>query len=160
LIISLTPDLYQRINQEMSGLRSDTSARCILLSDSAGNVLLKLGDLGGLPTEAITSLLCGGIATLLEAGRNIDDRDVINLAYREGKHSDLYAINIRDNWVLIIVIDRGQMATRLGTVWFYARKSVDRLTQILDQVPMNKQQIKLDAHADKAYNDELDKLFK
>ncbi len=160
MIISLTPDLYQRMNDEVNKLRSDTSARCILLTDSMGNVLLKLGDLGGLPTEAITSLLCGGVATLLEAGKSIDDRDVINLAYREGKNSDLYAINIRESWVLIIVIDRGEMSTRLGTVWFYARKSVDQLTRILDEVPKGKQHLKLDAPDRQAYNNELEKLFK
>lgn len=157
---SLTPELYQKINIELSGLLADTSARCILLSDSVGNVLIKLGDLGGLPTEAITSLLCGGIATLLEAGRNFEDRDVINLAYREGKQSDLYAINIRENWVLIIVIDRGQMSPRLGTVWFYARKSVVQLNTLLEQSPKNEPPMKFDASVDEAYNDELDKLFK
>ena len=43
----------------------------------------------------IAALLGGSIATLIEAGRTIDnDEEAINLGYREAQKGNLYVINI------------------------------------------------------------------
>lgn len=154
--------LYSEANLLIEQLRTDTNARCILISDMVGRIILKVGNIDDLPIDSITSLLSGGIATLLEAGRNIDNHDVINLAYREGKQSDLYAINIRSEWLLILVIDRGDLYERLGTVWYYARKTTlqmgDVLAKIKDFQPISEASDKT-LDQTQAYSDELDKLF-
>ena len=134
-------------------------ARCILLSDPAGNIIHRVGNIDGMATDAITTLLCGGIATLVEAGRNIDDNVVINLAYREGKQSDLYAINIGSQLVLIAVIDKGKYYERLGSVWFYARKTAMELNELLQQPVDVRTEVKFEGAMEQALNDELDKLF-
>jgi DNA-binding NarL/FixJ family response regulator len=147
------------IQKEIEELRRNTHARTILLNDSSGNILYRLGTMDGLPLEAFTSLLCAGLATLVEAGKSLDDGDAINLAYREGKLSDLYAINISGQWVMVLVIDRGQNYERLGSVWYYARKSALQLKQILDASSQEKTKMKFDGAINQAYSDELDKLF-
>jgi FixJ family two-component response regulator len=151
--------LYARVNTRMDQLLADTTARCILLCDPSGRTIHVVGDTRDLAIDSITSLLSGGIATLLEAGKNLDEQGVINLAYREGKQSDLYAINIHDDWILIIVIDRGQMYQRLGTVWFYARKATVDLNVLREELSKIKPVQAIDPQLDNAYNDELDKLF-
>jgi hypothetical protein len=157
--MDLADALYAKVNTRMDQLLADTTARCILLCDPSGRIIHLVGDTHDLAIDSITSLLSGGIATLLEAGKSLDEQGVINLAYREGKQSDLYAINIHDDWILIIVIDRGQMYQRLGTVWFYARKATLDLNVLREELSKIKPVQKMDEQLDDAYNDELDKLF-
>ena len=156
---SLAMALYEDVKAQLSQLQADTGARCILLCDPAGRIIHTVGDTGGLAIDAITSLLSGGIATLLEAGKNLDEQGVINLAYREGKQSDLYAVNIHDDWILIIVIDRGQMYQRLGTVWFYARKATLELNHLREELEKVQLPRSMDAPLNQAYDEELDRLL-
>jgi hypothetical protein len=151
--------LYKQVNSRLDSLLADTSARCILLCDPAGRIINQVGDTRGLSIDAITSLLSGGMATLLEAGKNLDEAGVINLLYREGKQADLYGINIHDDWILIIVIDRGTMFQRLGTVWFYARKAAVDLNNVREELNKVQAVAAVEGHMDQAYTDELDKLF-
>jgi CheY-like chemotaxis protein len=156
---SLSESMYGQINTELSGLRESTNARCILVSDTYGRVLITAGDTEGLPIDAITSLLGGGVATLLEAGSSLDDGDVINLAYREGMKSDLYAVNIGQQLLLILVIDRGLFYNRLGTVWFYTRQTVINLNKIVEQAKTEQPNAVGSGNLNQAYSDELDRLF-
>jgi CheY-like chemotaxis protein len=151
--------LYEEIQDYLEILLGETSARCILLCDNVGRVIQQTGNLGGLAIDAVTSLISGGIATLLEAGKNLEDEAVINLAYREGKHSDLYAINISEDWILIIIIDRGQMFQRLGSVWYFARKAAFELQQIHQSIEEGKPSPIFDKTTDKYYSDELNRLL-
>jgi hypothetical protein len=100
------------------------------------------------------------MATLLEAGKNLDEAGVINLLYREGKTADLYGINIQDDWILIIVIDRGTMFQRLGTVWFYARKAAVDLNKVREELNQVQAVTVGEGHMGQAYTEELDKLFR
>ena len=107
------------------------------------------------------SPLCcvGELPPWLRPGKNLDDGNAINLAYREGKLSDLYAISIGGQWVMVLVIDRGQNYERLGSVWYYARKSALQMKQVLDASSQEKPKMKFDGAINQAYSDELDKLF-
>jgi CheY-like chemotaxis protein len=153
-------DQFAKAKVMIEQLRADTTARCILLCDIVGNVAIQAGEINDLPVEAITSLLSGGIATLLEAGQSIDQNDVINLAYREGRQADLYAINIRRDWILILVIDRGDTYQRLGSVWYYARKTTLALGEELEKVRPGALNSNGETSADPSYDDEVDKLFR
>jgi DNA-binding response OmpR family regulator len=157
--VTLTEALYAQVSVRLDQLLADTTARCILLCDPAGRIIHLAGNTGGLAIDAITSLLSGGIATLLEAGKNLEEDSVINLAYREGKLADLYAINIHDDWIMIIVIDRGQMYQRLGTVWFYARKATVDLNRLREELDKVQPQTMMSSPLNDEYSDELDKLF-
>jgi hypothetical protein len=152
--------LYKKVSIRMDALLADTSARCILLCDPAGRIINQIGDTRGLSIDAITSLISGGMATLLEAGKNLDEAGVINLLYREGKQADLYGINIHDDWILIIVIDRGTLFQRLGTVWFYARKAAVDLNTVREELNKVQPVAAAEGHMNQAYTEELDKLFR
>jgi hypothetical protein len=108
----------------------------------------------------MASLLGGSIATLREAGRAMDgDQNAINLAYREGMREYLYALNIGRRMILILIIDRGQYSSRLGTVWYYAQRVAVNLRQILREAEYVDPQKIFDPKIDQAFNLELDKLF-
>lgn len=159
-ILILSHKRHQQISQLLEQLRSDVSARCLFLADVQGHIIARLGNADQISMEETASLLGGSIATLREAGHAIDgDPDAINLAYREGKHEYLYALNIGQRLLLVLIIDRGQYTSRLGTVWYYAQQVVVTLRQILRETEYaNPRQI-FDARVDQAFQSELDKLF-
>jgi CheY-like chemotaxis protein len=159
-VLVLSDQKYREINTLLEHLRAEVSGRCICLTDPDGRIIARTGDIEKLPTEEIGTLLGGGIATLQEAGRTLDgDADAINLAYREGKREDLYAVNIGQQLLLILVINRGPYSSRLGSVWYHARQAVVRLRETLSEAEYaNPQQIFSEA-IDQAFNSELDKLF-
>jgi CheY-like chemotaxis protein/predicted regulator of Ras-like GTPase activity (Roadblock/LC7/MglB family) len=155
--------VYRNIDTLLKQVRSEVSARAIFLTDIGGNIICKNGHTDDHPIESITSLLGGGIATLVEAGRQVDGEcNTIHLAYREGKQEDIYALNVGQNHLLILLVSRGPYSSRLGSVWYHARSAAINLQDILGKAdenqPAQANQIFEEA-VDQAFNTELDKLF-
>ena len=108
----------------------------------------------------IASLLSGGMATLQAAGQALDqDSNAINLSYREGKRDNLYAINIGQQLLLILVIENSAYSSRLGSVWYYARQTAVSLRQTLGEAEYATAPQIFDEDMNQAFSDELDKLF-
>lgn len=126
----LSDERYNQVNQQLVKLKSDIGARCIFLTDAEGLVITRIGVVDKIPLEQIASLVAGSVATLLEAGRVIDgETETINLAYREGKHENLCVVNIGKKMLLIIVFGKGPYSSRLGTVWYFARRTARTLLE-------------------------------
>lgn len=155
---SLSKEQYSKCNDHLIKLRNDVGARCIMLSDPVGRVLLSTGTIDGISSDTITSLLGGGLATLLEAGKDLDPDVILNLSYREGQKTDLYAVNIGKLLILIIIIDKGRFHNKLGTVWYYARQAALSLESFLSHTnPVDNQPIFEDVNGD-TISDEIDRL--
>ena len=156
---SLTKEQYSKCDSGLIKLRNDINARCIMLSDPVGRVLISTGSLDGISSDTITSLLGGGLATLLEAGKELDMDAVLNLSYREGRKTDLYALNIGKVLILIIIIDKGRFHNKLGTVWYYARQTALLLESIvISGYNVPNQPIFDDVNSD-TISDEIDRLI-
>jgi len=158
--LTFTEQLYEESQAMMDALLRETNARCIVLSDTDGRILLQSGATQDMAIDEVAALMGGGMSTLLEVGKSLQDEDVINLTYREGNISDLYAINIGVRLILLLVIDRGPFYTRLGTVWFYARQTAINLMEKMDQAAAVAPAHVFDESTTEAYNQELDRLFK
>lgn len=156
---SLSKEQYSKCNASLIKLRNDINARCIMLSDPVGRVLISTGSLEGISSDTITSLLGGGLATLLEAGKELDMDAVLNLSYREGKKTDLYALNIGRVLILIIIIDRGRFHNKLGTVWYYARQTALLLESIVVNGYNVPDQPIFDDIGSDTISDEIDRLI-
>jgi hypothetical protein len=125
----------KQVEQHIDKLLIESGARCVLFCEINGTVITKVGNTEGLPLDDITSLLGGSIATILQVGVKIDgEGDVSNLAYREGKQKDLYAINVGRTYLLILMIDRAEFSNKLGAVWYYARRTAIELRNSLGEV--------------------------
>jgi len=109
----------------------------------------------------MASLLGGGIATLQEAGKVLSDEAIINLTYREGTKTDLYAINVGTQFMIIILIDKKAGFAKMGSIWYYARQTALSLNEYLNDRSLDpsgdSESSDLD---DQAVSDELDRLFK
>ena len=58
-----------------------------------------------------------------------------------------------------VVIDRGSMFQRLGTVWFYARKATVDLNVLREELAKVQPTASGAGQLNKAYTEELEKLF-
>jgi hypothetical protein len=72
----------------------------------------------------------------------------------------LYALNIGQRLLLMILIDRQAYSSRLGSVWYYARQAAVNLRETLgkNEVPATPE-IFMEEEIDQAFADELDKLL-
>jgi CheY-like chemotaxis protein len=133
-ILILSDERYRDVMQKLEDLKANVSARSIFLSNLAGQVIAYTGDEDKNAIEKIASLVGGGMATLIESGRIFDDsEDSLNLAYREGPEDCLYAINIGEQLLLILVLHNGPYASRIGSVWFYAQRAAKDMVQAFSQ---------------------------
>lgn len=159
-ILILSDNRYQEIIGLLEALQTDVGARCIFLTDTNGRLIARTGDVGNMQVEEIASLLCGGMATLQEAGRVLDrDENAIHLTYREGQEDNLYAINIGQQLLLIVIIEQGTYSSRLGSVWYYAQQTAVTLHHNLNETDQTTTPNFFDEQFDEAFDSELDKLF-
>jgi len=132
-VFVLSENDYRQVIQILRKLQADVGARYIFLTDNEGRYIAFTGIDDNVNFRKIATLLGGSIATLIEAGRTIDnDEEAINLGYREAKKGNLYVINIGRQFLLIIAIDRGPSSSRLGTVWYCAQATVLALREKFD----------------------------
>ncbi len=159
-LLVLSEDDYRMLNLVLQQLQAEVGARCVFLTDGEGRYIARTGQVNDLPIARISSLLGGSIATLAEAGRTIDGNDnVINLAYREGKSDNLYAINIGAQHLLIILIERGPFSSRLGSVWISAQRAATSLLEGLNNAKYASPGNVLGEDLEQAVHGELEKLF-
>ncbi len=156
---ALSEEQYQTIHKLLNQLQIDVSARCIFLTNPAGQTILRIGDAGKIAVEKVASLVGGSIAALLEAGQVLDEQmENTTLVYREGKNETMYALNVGAKMLLILIIDRGQYSSRLGSVWYYAQQVATNLQQLLSKSESRPKQ-GLKGLIDQAFDDELDKIL-
>lgn len=159
-ILILSDERYREVIQQLEVLQDDVGTRSIFLADIGGNVIAHIGDEDGYSIEQIASLLGGGMATLIESGRVFDDdNESINLAYREGPKNCLYAISIGEQLLLILILDNGPYASRIGSVWFYAQRAAQKMRQTLGDADYASPQHIFDEVTGEDLQKELDGLF-
>jgi CheY-like chemotaxis protein len=158
-ILVLSDTDYRAVTTVLSRLQGEVSARCVLLADGEGRCLARTGNVEDLDMTAIASLLGGSMTTLNEAGKAVDPSDSgVNLAYREGKMEDLYAINVAA-FLLIIVIDRGPFSCRMGSVWYSAQRAAGELREKFRTADVHTTQNTLGEDMEHALYGELQKIF-
>ncbi|MBN1439410.1 MAG: response regulator [Anaerolineales bacterium] len=158
-ILVLSEKDYREVDRVLCQLQGDVAARCILLADSEGRCLARAGNVENFDLTQLASLLGGSMTTLGEAGKAVDPSDGgVNLAFREGKQQDLYAVNV-GSFLLVIVIDRGPFSTRLGSVWYSAQKAVVDLREKFRTADMRTTEKTIGQDMEQALYGELQKIF-
>lgn len=161
-ILILSEKRYQTVTDMLEQLQADVGAQCIMLSDAAGHILARTGDTERLRLSEIVPLLSGVVSSLLEVGRSLADnsQEAINLVYREGAHENLFVVNVGQDILLVVAIERGQYNSRLGSVWYYARQSALSLRKIVgDADAATVPQVLLGEDVADSFDDALEDLF-
>jgi two-component system response regulator (stage 0 sporulation protein F) len=158
-ILVLSDTDYREVDRVLCRLQGDVAARCILLADSEGRCLARAGNVEDLDLTQIAALLGGSMTTLDEAGKAVDpNTEGVNLAYREGKREDLYAVNV-GSFLLILVIDRGPFSSKLGSVWYSAQKAAAELREKFRSADFHTTENTLGQDMEQALYGELQKIF-
>ncbi|MFP4344287.1 MAG: response regulator [Anaerolineales bacterium] len=120
-------ETFEAIARRLETLRYDTGARCILLADRQGQLLVEVGETEGVNSTLLLALLAGGFAASAELARQFGDGEAINLNFQEGSRYDIYSANVGDNLFVALVYDRRIQKSRVGMVWLYVRRAIDEL---------------------------------
>ena len=158
-LVVLSGESFEAIAQQLERLRYDIGALCILLADMQGQRLVEVGDVSSLDTVTLLSLLAGGFTASVELERQFGGGEAVNLNFHEGVHYEVYSANVGDNLFLAIVYDRRVQTSRIGIVWLYTRRTIERLLVIISTAETTTPVQPLDEDFGFSLMTELDTLF-
>ena len=151
---------YREIESILENLRLSTDARCVFLTDNEGRYIARTGAVDRLPLAKIASLLGGSLATLNEAGKNIDnDAEAINLAYRESPYGILNVVNVGPQFLLIIIFQNSSVDHRLPKIWPTVLATVHALREKIFRLEISPSDSRVDGTFNESISDELQKLL-
>ncbi len=155
----LSDKTFDAITQQLDNLRQDIGARCILLADMQGQCLATVGYTEDLKSATLLALLAGGFATSGELAHQFGDEEAVNLNFYQGTRHEIYSANVGENLFVALVYDRETQASRIGIVWLYTQRMIERLLPILSTARDEPAGEAMDAGFGSAVMTELDTLF-
>jgi hypothetical protein len=129
-ILIFSDERFEAISRQLDQLRFDTGAQVILLCDTTGQTIARIGDISYLNLNNLTALVAGGLSTTLEMCRVLGEKRALNLNYHEGDLFDVYSATIGENLFLLFVFDRRSRTSRIGVVWLYAKRAIETLQEL------------------------------
>lgn len=130
--IVMTADNLKPIRSRMEALSQDVGSQCILLANRAGMVLSEVGITAGLPTMILLPLLSTSFSTAGQISQILREDESTALYMHEGLRYDLYCFDILQSFMLVIVFDKGGVATaKIGSVWVYAKRAIRDMQEML-----------------------------
>jgi hypothetical protein len=116
----------------LQGLRRETAADMLLLTDTVGMPLFRLGEIDGLRTDVTGPLLAPAFYATGEFARQLADGAPQALYLYEGARHNLYAFNVDQRYLLALAIDRQRHAgVPAPPIWALAKRAIRRLQQAL-----------------------------
>ena len=124
----LASDKYsERLVQRLRDLRFEAGAQCIVLADTAGQVLTQIGFVEELEPEVLAAMVSDGSASSFEVVQNLREERGFNLVYYEGVRFDIYSANVDAGLFIALAFDRRQGSSRIGMVWLYTKRAIQEI---------------------------------
>jgi len=158
-LIVLSDESYEAITKELESLCRDVGAQCVFLADMLGQRLAEVGITEGFDSAALLSLLAGGFATTGELARQFGKGEAANLNFHQGSRYEIYSANVGDNLILAMLYERRVQSSRIGIVWLYTRRAIERLLAVLSTTRPTVSTQSLGAEFGSSLIAELDTLF-
>jgi CheY-like chemotaxis protein len=158
-LVILSDESFEAITKELESLCHDVGAQCIFLSDMLGQRLVEVGITDGFDASALLSLIAGGFATAGELARQFGTGEAANLNYHQGTRYEIYSATIGDNLFMAMLYERRVQASRIGIVWLYTHRAIDRLLAILSASSTGTSMQILDEEFGSSLMAELDSIF-
>ncbi|MFQ5886564.1 MAG: roadblock/LC7 domain-containing protein, partial [Anaerolineae bacterium] len=159
VISTLSPHRFEALYNCLSDLRFEVGAQCVLLADISGELVAEAGVTMELDTATLVSLLAGGYASTFEMARQLGESRSFNLNFHEGERYDIYSSNVGDDFLLVILCDRQVGPSRVGVVWLYAKRSIEKLLDIMAQEEGIEAREALGEEFGTSLGNELDNMF-
>ncbi len=122
--IVLTGEMITPIRARIVELQQEVGAQCILLTDPNGMILVECGKTDGLPTMILLPMLSTSFSAAGQISQMLRENDSSALYMQEGTFYDLYCFDILRSFMLVLFFDKAASATKIGTVWVYAKRAI------------------------------------
>jgi two-component system response regulator (stage 0 sporulation protein F) len=133
-ILILSAERYEGVTSRLHELQSNIGCQCVFLADVVGQIVMEVGHAPGLDLQMLATVIGGRFAATFEMARLLGSNDAYNLDYHEGEDYDVYSTNVGDNLILTIVFDRHVQPSKLGSVWYYAKRAIEDILAMMHTV--------------------------
>ncbi|MBW2282923.1 MAG: roadblock/LC7 domain-containing protein [Deltaproteobacteria bacterium] len=134
--MSLTPQLvlfeedHKQILEVAERLVGDANAKAVFLVDKNGQLVGEAGELAGIDTTSLASLVAGNIAASGGLAKLIGE-DEFPVHFHQGERDNVHITLVAQRIILVVVFDD---RSSLGLVRLRVKKTQKRLAEVFDQV--------------------------
>ncbi len=126
----VTEDGINRIRRLMHELVSDVDAKAALLVEKSGQMIATDGDVQGLDTTALASLVSGAFASTRAVARLIGETE-FQAMFQQGESASIFMYALGTNDILVVVFDD---ISKTGLVKVSAQQTAVALSQEIAQM--------------------------
>jgi predicted regulator of Ras-like GTPase activity (Roadblock/LC7/MglB family) len=161
--MSLTPQLvlyeedHKQIVAVAEQLVRDASAKAVFLVDRNGQLVAEAGELKGIDTTSLSSLVAGNIAASNGLAKLIGEEE-FPIHFHQGERDNLHITLVAQRIILVVIFDE---RSSLGLVRLRVKKTGQRLGQIFEKL-FKKAEADLDGGASpfaEITDEDIDNLF-
>ena len=134
--MSMTPQLvlfeddHKQILEVAERLVVDANAKAVFLVDKNGQLVGEAGELKGIDTTSLASLVAGNIAASGGLAKLLGE-DEFPVHFHQGERDNLHITLVAQRIILVVVFDE---RSSLGLVRLRVKKTSNKLSEIFDQV--------------------------
>ena len=79
------------------------TAKAVLLVDKAGHLIEATGELSGIDTTSLASLIAGNAAAASGLAKLLGEQKEFNITYNEGDNDNLFLTTLDNNLILVVI---------------------------------------------------------
>ncbi len=127
---SLNEGDYKRILEHMNVLLQESSARCALLVDRAGQLLANAGEKISFDPTAFASLTAADFSANDQLAKMIGEPEFASL-FHQGEKESMYLADVGRRVILVVLFDQ---RTTVGMVRLKVKQTVTDLGKVFDEM--------------------------
>ncbi len=152
---------YEEIKKILSELKEETGARVALIVEKNGQPIAFSGEMDGVDTTSLGSLVAGNVAATEGLARLLGEQGFA-LMFNEGQNENLHINLIERKFILAVLFDK---RTSLGLVRLRAKNASVKLEKVFTKLEakMEKEHRKMgekESPFEDISEDDIEKLFK
>ncbi len=162
--MSLTPQLvlfeedHKKLVAVAERLVHDANAKAVFLIDRNGQLVSEAGELSGIDTTSLASLVAGNVAATTGLAKIIGESDFPN-HFHQGERDNLHITLVAQRIILVIVFDD---RSSLGLVRLRVKKAGQRFSELFEEI-FKRAESELDQGSSSPFaeisEDDIDNLF-
>ena len=121
---------HRRILEVAERLTVDANAKAIFLVDKNGQLVAEAGELKGIDTTSLASLVAGNIAASGGLAKLIGE-DEFPVHFHQGERDSVHVTLVAQRIILVVIFDE---RSSLGLVRLRVKKAGNKLSEIFDKV--------------------------
>ena len=162
--MSLTPQLvlfeedHKKLLDVADRLVHDANAKAVFLVDRNGQLVTEAGELQGIDTTSLASLVAGNVAATTGLAKVIGEPD-FPIHFHQGERDNVHITLVAQRIILVVIFDD---RSSLGLVRLRVKKAGQKLSEIFDDI-FKRAEAEFDEGPDSPFteisDDDIDNLF-